>query len=146
MRKTDLTYLVEILSKHLKAASVHFRVEELQLCLLSCPTDISALSVVQAYTCLGAKANEDINNKLDMLKYWYRKKSIKGLLTMMKASTKDISAILDKFNNQLEAMMDAQKVPIVWINNRSFPSCYSLTDFPYVLLDLCMIYSQEEKI
>ena len=91
-------------------------------------------------------SEEDINNKLDMLKYWYRKKSIKGLLTMMKASTKDISAILDKFNNQLEAMMDAQKVPIVWINNRSFPSCYSLTDFPYVLLDLCMIYSQEEKI
>ena len=43
MRKTDLTYLVEILSKHLKAASVHFRVEELQLCLLSSPMDITAL-------------------------------------------------------------------------------------------------------
>ena len=56
MRKTDLTYLVEILSKHLNAASVHFSVEELQLCLLSCPTNISALSIVQAYTCLGAKA------------------------------------------------------------------------------------------
>ncbi len=57
MRKTDLTYLVEILSKHLKAASVHFRAEELQLCLLSSPTDITALSIVQTYTCLGAKAS-----------------------------------------------------------------------------------------
>lgn len=57
MRKTDLTYLVEILSKHLKAASVHFRTEELQLCLLSSPTDITALSIVQTYTCLGAKAS-----------------------------------------------------------------------------------------
>lgn len=53
MRKTDLTYLVEILSKHLKTASVHFRMEELQLCLLSSPMDITALSIVQTYTCLG---------------------------------------------------------------------------------------------
>lgn len=57
MRKTDLTYLVEIRSKHLNAASVHFSVEELQLCLLSCPTDITALSIVQTYTCLGGKAS-----------------------------------------------------------------------------------------
>lgn len=57
MRKTDLTYLVEILSKHLKTASVHFRMEELQLCLLSSPMDITALSIVQTYTCLGAKAS-----------------------------------------------------------------------------------------
>ncbi len=107
---------------------------------------VNEVNFPQLYLYLYLVSEEDINNKLDMLKYWYKKKSIKGLLTKIKASTEDISAILDKFNNQLEAMLNEKKVPTVWINKRNFPSCYSLTDLPYVLLDLCMIYSQEEKI
>lgn len=87
---------------------------------------------------------EDTNNQLGVLEYWYKKKSVKGLWSKMGVSPKDIEVVLERFNKQLSAMDNVKKVPMVWINKRKFPSCYSLTDLPYVLLDLCMIYFQEE--
>ena len=91
-------------------------------------------------------SGENTNRKLAILKYWYKKESIKDLQTKIEVTSKDIEAILERFNNQLDAMADERQVPMVWINNRIFPSCYSLADLPYVLLDLCMIYSQEKKV
>lgn len=109
-------------------------------------TSVNEVNLPQLYLCRYLTSGEDINRKLTVLKYWYKKKSIKGLLSKFEIPTKDIEVILERFNKQLDVMANEKQVPIVWINNRSFPSCYSLKDLPYVLLDLCMIYSQEEKI
>lgn len=109
-------------------------------------TSVNEVNLPQLYLYHYLARGEDTNRKLAVLKYWYKKKSIKGLLEKIEVSSKDIEAILERFNYQLDAMADEKQVPMVWINSRNFPSCYSLADLPYVLLDLCMIYSQEEKV
>lgn len=109
-------------------------------------TSVNEVNLPQLYLYRYLASGEDTNRKLAVLKYWYKKKSIKGLQAKIEVSSTDIEAILEIFNKQLEAMANEKQVPMVWINNRSFPSCYSLTDLPYVLLDLCMIYSLEEKV
>ena len=109
-------------------------------------SSLKEVNLPQLYLYRYLASSEDTNRKLAVLKYWYKKKSIKGLLAKIEVSSIDIEAILERFNNQLDAMADEKQVPMVWINNRHFPSCYSLVDLPYVLLDLCMIYSQEEKV
>lgn len=109
-------------------------------------TSVNEVNLPQLYLYQYLASGENTNRKLAVLKYWYKKKSIKELQTKIEVTSKDIEAILERFNNQLDAMADERQVPMVWINNRIFPSCYSLADLPYVLLDLCMIYSQEKKV
>ncbi len=109
-------------------------------------SSLKEVNFPQLYLYRYLASSEDTNRKLAVLKYWYKKKSIKGLQAKIEVSSKDTEAVLEKFNNQLNAMANEKQVPMVWINNRNFPSCYSLVDLPYVLLDLCMIYSQEEKV
>ena len=56
MKKSDLSYLVETLSRHLDSISARYSVEDIELSLLSCPNDISVLSIVQTYIYLGLEA------------------------------------------------------------------------------------------
>lgn len=57
MDKLVLTHLTKVISRHLDSISAHYRVEDIELCLISCPADITALSLVQTYLYLGVEAN-----------------------------------------------------------------------------------------
>lgn len=57
MRKADWSNLINIIRRHLDSISARYNVNDIELCLLSCPSDITALSIIQTYTYLGLEAN-----------------------------------------------------------------------------------------
>lgn len=83
-------------------------------------TFVNEVNLPQLYLYQYLASGENTNRKLAVLKYWYKKKSIKDLQTKIEVTSKDIEAILERFNNQLDAMADERQVPMVWINNRIF--------------------------
>lgn len=57
MKETTLSNIVYIITRHLDSISAHYNVRDIELCLLSCPSDITALSIIQTYVYLGLEAN-----------------------------------------------------------------------------------------
>lgn len=92
------------------------------------------------------KSEKDISEKLEILKLWYNKKPAKNLCSKLVLSSEEIEKMLHLYNSQLDVVCQEKKVPAIWINQRKFPDCYSLKDLPYILLDLCMIYSKMEVL
>lgn len=57
MNKHDLASLIRVITRHFDSISASYNLKDLEMCLLSCPSDITVLSIIQTYVCFGLEAN-----------------------------------------------------------------------------------------
>lgn len=82
------------------------------------------------------------NNKIDDVKLqiitdWYRKQSAQWFMKKypVKEITKEIISDFAKQSAE-NRQLNIKRIPTIWINNREFPEEYSVTDIPFLLIDM----------